>query len=295
MSEPRRFLEDGGGLEQSLLRSAREDAPQPGSRQRTLAALGLGVGVSVLGASATTAATAKAATATATATATAAATATPAVKVAATIGMLKWIGVGVASGALLVGAAEVAHSVSPPPAKVAPTSIEDHARAAIPAPRPAAKGVAPAPMEAPEVPAPAVTEAPVVAAPVASEAASAGAPSVEAPRARSASPTPAPSALADEIAALDSAREALASGDAGRALRALDARDRAFPRGALGPEAMVLRIEALALRGDRAAATRLGESFLAASPRSPHASRIRTLLNLDLDLDLAAPAPEAAP
>ncbi len=51
----------------------------------------------------------------------------------------------------------------------------------------------------------------------------------------------------------------------------------------------MLRIQALALRGDRAAATRLAESFLAASPRSPHASRIRTLL------DLPAPEPEAAP
>lgn len=290
MSEPRRFLEDGGGFEQSLLRSAREDAPSPGARQRTLAALGLGVGVGVLGASATAAATTAAATTTATATVAATATATPAVKAAASLGLLKWIGIGVASGALVVGAAEVAQSVSPPPAHLAPAAIEDHAPAAIPARPSSAKGVAPAPAEATEAPAPATNEAPVVAAPAPIEAASAVAPSVEAPRAaRSASPTPAPSALADEIAALDGAREALASGDAGRALRALDARDRAFPRGALGPEAMVLRIEALALRGDRAAATRLGESFLAASPRSPHASRIRTLLGI------AAPAPEPAP
>jgi hypothetical protein len=273
MSEPRRFLEDGGGFEQSLLRSAREDAPAPGARQRTLAALGVGVGV--LGASATAAAATTAA--------------TPAVKAAASLGLLKWIGIGVASGALVVGAAEVVQSVSPPPATIAPAAIEDHARAAIPSRPSSAKSVAPAPAEATEAPAPAVIEAPVIAAPAATEAASAGAPSVEAPRARSVSPTPAPSALADEIAALDSAREALASGDAGRALRALDARDRAFPRGALGPEAMVLRIEALALHGDRAAATRLGESFLAASPRSPHASRIRTLLGI------AAPAPEPAP
>jgi hypothetical protein len=73
------------------------------------------------------------------------------------------------------------------------------------------------------------------------------APSADASRVRT--PSPASSALADEIAALDGAREALASGDAPRALRALDAHDRAFPRGALSPEATVLRIEALARRG----------------------------------------------
>jgi hypothetical protein len=275
MSEPRRFLKDGGGgFEQSLLRSAREDAPSPGARQRTLAALGLGVGV--LGAGATATAAVKAA--------------TPAVKAAASLGLLKWIGIGIAGGVLVVGAAEVVHSVSPQPVKVAPAAIEDHARAAIQAPLSPAKSGSAAPADPATEPAVAAIEAPpAVTAPASPGAASSGASSPEAPRARATSPTPASSALADEIAALDGAREALASGDAARALRALDARDRAFPRGALGPEAMVLRIEALALRGDRATATRLGEAFLAASPRSPHASRIRTVLGL------AAPAPEPPP
>jgi hypothetical protein len=275
MSEPRRFLKDGGGgFEQSLLRSAREDAPSPGARQRTLAALGLGVGVLGAGATATAAVS----------------TATPAVKAAASLGLLKWIGIGIAGGLLVVGAAEVVHSVSPQPVKVAPAAIEAHASAAIQAPLSPAKSGSAAPADPAAEPAVAAIEAPpAVTAPASPGAASSGASSPEAPRARATSPTPASSALADEIAALDGAREALASGDAARALRALDARDRAFPRGALGPEAMVLRIEALALRGDRAAATRLGEAFLAASPRSPHASRIRTLLGL------AAPALEPPP
>jgi hypothetical protein len=275
MSEPRRFLKDGGGFEQSLLRSAREDRPSPGSRQRALTALGLGAGVIGAGATVSTAAAAAAAS-----------TATPAMKAAASLGLLKWIGVGIASGALVVGAAEVVHSVSPPPARVAQATREDHARAPIAAPRSPTARPAGGSMETTEEPVSPAIEAPVpVVAPAAIIGSSAAAPSAEAPRART--PSPAPSALADEIAALDGAREALASGDASRALRALDARDRAFPRGALGPEATVLRIEALALRGDRAAATRLAEAYLAASPRSPHASRIRTLLGL--------PAPEPAP
>jgi hypothetical protein len=208
------------------------------------------------------------------------------VKAAASLGLLKWIGVGIAGGVLVVGAAEVVHSVSPPPSTITSAAVDDHARASSAAPRRPASGPGAIPVDtSKELDSPVIEAPPLVAAPAA--AASSPAAVADAPRARSLSPSPASSALADEIAALDGAREALASGDSSRALRALDARDRAFPRGALGPEATVLRIEALALRGDRAAATRLAEAFLAASPRSPHASAIRTLLGL------AAPEPAA--
>ena len=268
MSEPRRFLKDGGGFEQSLLRSAREDRPSPGSRQRALAALGVGAGVLGAGATATAAVS----------------TASPAVKAAASLGLLKWIGVGIAGGALVVGAAEVAHSVAPQPAHVTSAALDEHSRGAVTLSRSPASNLPSVPADTTKEP---VSEAIVAPPSIAAPAASAVAPVAEAPRTRT--PSPASSALADEIAALDSAREALASGDASRALRALDARDRAFPRGALGPEATVLRIEALVQRGDRATATRLAEAFLAASPRSAHASRIRTLVGL------AAPPTEPAP
>ena len=39
-----------------------------------------------------------------------------------------------------------------------------------------------------------------------------------------------------------------------------------------------MRIEALIARGDTARARSLGEAFLAESPNSPYANRIRTLL-----------------
>jgi hypothetical protein len=93
-------------------------------------------------------------------------------------------------------------------------------------------------------------------------------------------PTPTPTgddSLSREIAALDTARAALRSHNPMAALSALDAYARAFPRGALGPEATVLRIEALVDAGDRASANTLADQFFAAHPSSPHAARVRSL------------------
>jgi outer membrane protein assembly factor BamD (BamD/ComL family) len=70
----------------------------------------------------------------------------------------------------------------------------------------------------------------------------------------------------------------LADGAAERALHTLDEHDRRFPSGPLSIEARVLRIEALACRGDIARASRLAEAFLAQNPASAHAARVRSLL-----------------
>jgi hypothetical protein len=241
MSEPRRLLEGGGSEDElALLRSARHDAPPPGSRGRTLVALGLAGSV---GATVTTT--------------TAASTATAA--------LFKWIGVGMLAGMATVGTVAVVQpGAAPSRPQVAAKGFAPEAtrKAAVAAQLPAAE---PPPAAPPVPPAGEIPSAQPSAAPV------------DPPHA-SAKPS-----LADEVAALDVAREALAAGDAGRALRALDQHDQRFAGGMLGPEATVLRIEALLLRGDRASATRLGEAFLAAHPRSPHASRLRSLLG--------APAP----
>jgi type IV secretory pathway VirB10-like protein len=80
--------------------------------------------------------------------------------------------------------------------------------------------------------------------------------------------------IAEEIQNIDSARALIRQGRTKEALAALD-------RGkskSLGVEATVLRIEALMRQGDRARATALANSFLAAHPKSPYAARIRTLL-----------------
>jgi len=91
-------------------------------------------------------------------------------------------------------------------------------------------------------------------------------------------PRPPALGLGQQVAALDRARDALTSGNAAGALRQVDEYDRQFPRGALAQEAAALRIEALFQQGNRDAALSLAERFLASNPRSPHAARIRLLV-----------------
>jgi len=98
-------------------------------------------------------------------------------------------------------------------------------------------------------------------------------------------PTPAPEAapadahrLAEELASLERARRALASGDGPRALRELDRHAQEFPKGALLPEAQVLRIESLLRIGQRPPAAAAARRFLELYGRGPHASRVRSLL-----------------
>ncbi len=245
MSEPRRLLEEGGSdLEVALLDSARDDAPSGASRRRTLLALGLagGAGAAVTATTATT---------------------TAATVLGGSSGALvlaKWIAGGIIAGLLTVGVAAV----------VQPSSRDDGGADQ------GSRGRAQPTTE------PLAPTTPVVAAPPAP------APPPEAPRAEPsavavAAPSPARTgapSLTEEVAAVDAARTALAAGDTSGALRALDDHDRRFPGAMLGPEAMVVRIEALAQRGDRATAVRLANAFLAAHPRSPHASHLRSLLAL---------------
>jgi outer membrane protein assembly factor BamD (BamD/ComL family) len=84
--------------------------------------------------------------------------------------------------------------------------------------------------------------------------------------------------LPAEIALLDQARGAVAAGEPARALAILDGYTVRFPRGAMAPEATVLRIEALVKAGDRPAATRFADAFLATAPTSPYTTRIQSLL-----------------
>jgi outer membrane protein assembly factor BamD (BamD/ComL family) len=77
---------------------------------------------------------------------------------------------------------------------------------------------------------------------------------------------------------LDAARRALRAGDTQLALGELDRHQAQFPRGMLGQEATLLRIEVLARSGNRSAAQTLARQFLARQPNSPHAKRIESLL-----------------
>jgi TolA-binding protein len=186
--------------------------------------------------------------------------------------IFKWMGIGVVSGLMVVGAAQVTKSrvswqqpalpsattssprLDPPAATVSIAPAPDKSAESRPtaAPRP---GAAPPPSIAPAEqaePEPVVEPPPPVAS--------------AAPR------------LAEEVDAMERARGAVARGQAAEAMAALDRYDREFPRGRMGHEAAYLRMQALILQGNRAAAQQMAESFLRANPQSPLSPRVRALL-----------------
>jgi outer membrane protein assembly factor BamD (BamD/ComL family) len=77
---------------------------------------------------------------------------------------------------------------------------------------------------------------------------------------------------------VDEARKQLGSGKPQAALSTLNRYHHEYPKGALGQEAMLLRIEALAQMGDRSAARTLATRFLNSQPSSPHRKRIESLV-----------------
>jgi hypothetical protein len=253
MTEPDRLSGHTTGLGGALLRSARGDAPSDTARGRTAAALGL-----VAGTMATTS----------TAAATSAASKVGAFGVVA---FAKWMAVGAIGAAVALGAVQAAVGPSAPVGTVGAPSAA--ARSSGPPPASHGPGIrALAPSASAEVPSPALSETARGPAP-----APTGAPvqSLHAPaRPEVAS---AASSLTEELSVLDRARAALAAGDARGALDALDAHDRRFEGGALGPEALVLRIEALAAHGDDAEAMARADAFLAADPGSLQARRVRSI------------------
>ncbi|MEJ7730213.1 MAG: tetratricopeptide repeat protein [Polyangiaceae bacterium] len=83
--------------------------------------------------------------------------------------------------------------------------------------------------------------------------------------------------LSVEVAALDAARAALASGDVPSALRQLDAFDARTGPKRLAGEATLLRIEALLRAGQRGRAADLARRFVEQNPDSPLADRARAL------------------
>jgi hypothetical protein len=87
----------------------------------------------------------------------------------------------------------------------------------------------------------------------------------------------APSALRLELAMLNRVRSLLQRGQGSEGLRALGEYEAQFPKGTLGVEAMVLRVEALALAGRRTEARQAAQRVLDLYPRSPHIERLLQL------------------
>ncbi|WP_437313879.1 hypothetical protein [Sorangium sp. So ce385] len=259
MSEPRRLLEESDSpLERALLSAGASYQTSPETRAKTLAALGL-AGAAALSASVAAPAAVSAA-------GTAVASSSVAVKLGwtkilvalSTVGVLAGIPAGYLAwrgyqapelvavhrfGGALVGPVERAA------ARPAPVAAE-------PAP------VAPVEAQPEEIPAPARAGS------------SGGAASRVDPKPASSS-----AALKAELSALDAARSTLASGNAQGALTLLDAYSKEHPRGRLGLEAEVLRIDALAKSGRLDAASQRAKAFLQRHPNSVLASRVRRYVN----------------
>ncbi len=92
--------------------------------------------------------------------------------------------------------------------------------------------------------------------------------------AKRAAAEPAPD-VAGEIALLNEAQRALASGRADRALQLLDRHAREFPHGSLGEERAAARIIALCALGRETAARAEIAAFVRQSPESPLLERVR--------------------
>lgn len=89
-----------------------------------------------------------------------------------------------------------------------------------------------------------------------------------------------PTDVAEQIALIDMARVALASGGAERALAGAQQYEARYPKGTFRPEAAAIKIEALVKQGRTAEARALGERFLVAYGPSPLADRVARIAGL---------------
>ena len=268
MSELPRLIEADDDFQRELIRSAESDRPSARALERTL--MGLGVGLTALPAAAVPSAAAG-------------------TKLGAAL-LTKWLLSGLALGMVVTGGAGLSHRLlapSPrhegtsaggttaPPAPLRATDQGSHPRdTALPPPEPgapAADTLAPTPVVRRTNDAPKRSgEQPAQTLPAPT--------SGSAERAFAVDPTPPLATLERETSLLDAARRALARGGATDALAALAGYERAFPQGALRPEASVLKVRALLGAGDRAGAEALGRRVIAAAPGSEHADAIRAAL-----------------
>jgi len=255
MSDPERLrLSSDSDLERLLLRSGRTSAPARARQRAILAATAaLGAAGLTVGTAAATGLTAK----------------------TGSLLSLKWLtvvglaGLGAITAAAVVNdRRESAGSHRITEARVQLASDRAPVPRSTPVAPSAAASIAPPAAEAPG--APAMAETPIVSPPVVARSEPSS----------TAEPTSPTTSVHAELATLEQARSALAAGDPAHALSILDSYGATFPRAAMAPEATVLRIEALVRAGDRPAATRVGEAFLASHPQSPYAARVRSLLGI---------------
>ena len=258
MIHPKRLLEgDGTELERLLLKSGRAARPSRRTKWRTGALfflLGIGT-VSKAQAVALLGAKARAWT------------------------IAHWLALGVGASAAGWVAVHAKTDVAPVPVITAAAPL-DHRNSAA-RPRAESPPVVAQPMPAPlsssgvetTVPPPFPAQLPAQAPPVPRAKRSAASATVP-----PAGEPPAERSIANEIAELDRAREALGAGEAKRAIDRLNRYDRLYPQGTLREEALRLRIEAVVTTGDRATARSLAQRFHALYPDSTHSDRLKALV-----------------
>jgi hypothetical protein len=269
VSEPTRLIEADDAFQRELLLSAERDQPSAHALERAL--VGLGVGL--------------------TAVPLAAAPSAAAATTLSVASLAKWLLTGVALGVVASGSAALSRRLlAQPPGAAASSAGSAMARpvprhATDPGPYPAAT-VLPGPEPLPPMAEPLVrvpaarrpndvaersSEQPSRVAPAARDGSAQRSFAVEDP----ARPVP---ALERETSLVDAARRSLARGDAKHALETLSGYEASFPRGALRPEASVLKVRALLGAGDRAGAEALGRRVITAAPESEHADAVRAAL-----------------
>jgi hypothetical protein len=222
---------------------------------------------------------------------------------AGSLAVLKWVGVASIAGVGAMTAAMATRdaslgtgssvgAVSGAPSPVAGAhgitrsgqakAVEDNPRRALPP----LEGTPPAP----PLPARTTAAGPAVAAqdgaasrttsPAIRVAAAAGDDPVTSGAPWTAMPGPRVSTVRAELATLDAARGAIAADEPARALSILEAYSARFPGGAMAPEAAVLRVEGLLKAGDRSAARRFADAFLATDPDSVYVERLQSMLEM---------------
>ena len=284
MSELKRLLDDPScDFDRVLLESALDDGPPPRSLERTLAALGVAGAVAAIGAEAVGAA----AVGGAAEAAVGAAGASTIAKTGLGLTLAKWLGVVAVSGAVSYAVYTETGSTT----QATPRDVSSPSVVTPPATDPASAQSPSGETQPADGSRAASAEGPSQGALQAAASASAGAApggstsrADRAPGAVGAAGTPsrgdAPLAsaragtLSDEVAAIDAASRALASGDVDAALAKLAAYRARFPAGQLAAEAAALRVQALAKKGDKAAADREAAAFKASYPGDPQETRV---------------------
>ncbi len=268
MNDPKRLLDDDGPGA-LLLASARDDAPPPGSFERT--ARHLGLAGAAFGVATVTASSGAAGTAAATAAKSGAGVA--ATKIGGLAGLslvtklvgLAVVGIAVTTGVVVATSRQSAAPGETPSVTTVTTLVgTEPPRTNAAASEPSAASAA----SAPSAPSARAFESARTTPPKARPS----------PGAAPDAPPNDTSRLRDEVALLDEARAAIASGSTDAALAALGRHRREHPHGFLSSEADVLRVEALVKAGRMGEARSHGEHLLAREPNGPHAKRLRSLL-----------------